>query len=153
MVPFIRRYLAIVSACGFATAVLIYVDSFRGTTMDSIFRWAIFLHIGVFLLLLPMYVIEYSATKRRTFFWKFTGGLPEWTVRSIQVLALFFIFHIPLFLVQSIDSHGWTVAMMPPSEYRSWKGSELRLFATGWIFSYFVLMMYCWLPRKHRGGT
>jgi hypothetical protein len=68
MVPFIRRFLAIVSACGFATAVMIYVDSFGGTTMDSIFRWAIFLHIGVFLLLLPMYVIEYSATKRRTFF-------------------------------------------------------------------------------------
>jgi len=59
---------ALVCFSGLATAILIYIGSFRGTTMDSIFRWAIFLHIGVFVLLLPMYAFEYSAIRSRTFF-------------------------------------------------------------------------------------
>ena len=132
--------------------------------MDSIFRWAIFLHIGVFVLLLPMYAFEYSAIRSRTFFWKsFTEGLPKWTVRSIQLFGLFFIFHFLFFLAQShaaapkikngeyvLDSHGQTVRVLSASEYRSLKGSELRLFATGWMFFYFVPMMYWWFPKRQQ---
>jgi hypothetical protein len=152
MALLIRRFLAIVSACGLAAAVLIYAGSIMGTTMDSIFRWAIFLHIGVFVLLLPMYSLEYSAIRSRTFFWKsFAEGQPKWTVRSIQLFGLFLTFHFLFFLAQSraaapkikdgecvLDSHGQTVRVLSASEYRSLKGSELRPFATGWMFFYFV---------------
>jgi hypothetical protein len=90
--------LAIVSACGLVTALFIYVGSFRGTTMDSTIWWAIFLHIGIFLLLLPMYALEYSAIKKQMFFWKvFAEDLPNWTVRSIQLFGGFFHFSLSIF--------------------------------------------------------
>src|SRR5579872_5720420 len=144
MVLVVRRLLAICSACGLTAGLLIYVRSFLGTTMDGIMGWAIFLHVGVFLLLVPMYALEYSAIRGGTFFWK---AFPKQAARAIQVLGLFCIFHFLFFLVQShasspkiengdyvLDDHGRTVRVISQSEYLSLKGSELRLFATGWMF-------------------
>lgn len=161
MILLIRRFLAVVSACGLAAAIIAYVGSFAGTTMDDMFRWAILLHIGVFVLLLPMYAVEYSSIKNSKFFWDgLWQGLPRWVVRSIQPLGLFFIVHFVLFLVQShaaspeikdgeyvLNNHGQIVKVLTRSEYLTLKGSELRIFATGWMFFYFVPTMYWWFPR------
>jgi hypothetical protein len=137
------------------------VASFMGATMDGIFRWAIWLHVGVFALLLPMYAVEHGAIKNRSFFWKgFVQGLPAWAVRAIKLLGLFFIVHFGLFLIQShaaapeikdgqyvLNNHGKIVKVLTQSEYQRLKGAELRLFATGWMFFYFVPTMYWWFPR------
>jgi hypothetical protein len=72
MILLIRRFLAVVSACGLAAAIIAYVGSFAGTMMEDMFRWAILLHIGVFVLLLPMYAVEYSSIKNSKFFWFWT---------------------------------------------------------------------------------
>ena len=59
-------------------------------------------HIGIFVLLLPMYVVNYSTLRQRTFLWKgFARGIPRWVVPSIKLLALFFAVHFVLFLTQS----------------------------------------------------
>ena len=41
MILLIRRFLAVVSACGLAAAIIAYVGSLAGTTKDAMFRWAI----------------------------------------------------------------------------------------------------------------
>jgi hypothetical protein len=38
--------------------------------------------------------------------------------------------------------------MLTKSEYLRLKAGELRLFATGWIFFYFVPTAYWWFPRQ-----
>jgi len=125
------------------------------------FRWAIALHVGVFALLLPMYAVEYRALNNRSFFWKaFAQGLPSWVVPAIKLLGLFFAVHFVLFLAQShaaapeikdgeyvLNNHGKIVKVLTESEYLRLKGAELRLFATGWMFFYFVPTMYWWFPR------
>jgi hypothetical protein len=132
--------------------------------MDGMFRWAIFLHVSIFALLVPMCAAEYSTFKNRRFSWKgFAQGKPKWVVPSIQLLGLFFALHFVLFLVQShaaspeiknglyvLSSHGKVVKLLSQSEYLSLKGAELRLFATGWIFFYFVLMAYWWFPSSRQ---
>jgi hypothetical protein len=65
-----------------------------------------------------------------------------------------------LFLVQShasapeiingqyvLDNHRQIVKVLTQPEYWTLKGAELRIFATGWIFFYFVLTMW-WFPRQ-----
>jgi hypothetical protein len=165
MILLLRRSLSILAACGLVAAVVVYVASFMGTTMDSLFKWAVFLHVGVFVLLLPMHAVEYSSIRNSKFFWDaFSKGLPKWTVRSIQLLGLFFAVHFVLFLVQShaaspeikngeyvLNNHGQIVRVLTESEYRWLKGSELRLFATGWMFFYFVPTMYWWFPKRTGG--
>jgi hypothetical protein len=164
MISTFRRFFAVLSACGLAASAIVYVASYLGATMDSLSRWAFVLHIGVFILLLPMYAVEYSSIKDRTFFWAgFAQGVPKWVVRSIKLLGLFFIFHFVWFLVQShaaspelknggfvLNNHGQIVKVLTQSEYLKLKGEELRLFATGWMFFYFVPTMYWWFPQRSR---
>ncbi len=157
----IRRLLAVISASGLTASVLIYIGGFQGTTMDSIAREAVVLHVGVFLVLLPIYLIEYASGKGQMLFWKaFSRGMPRWAIRGIRLFGVLFIFHFIFFLVQShaaspkikdgayvLDSHGQTVKVLSASEYRSLKGAELRLFASGWMFFYFTPVMYWWFSR------
>lgn len=161
MIQLVRKGLAILSVCGLFASIVIYTASYRGTTMDSVAKWAIVLHVGVFVLPLPMYAVEYSKVKQRTFFWKgFARGMPKWVVPGIKLLGLFFVVHFVLFLTQShasapeikdgqyvLNDHGRTVKTLTQSEYYTLKGAELRLFATGWMFFYFVPAAYWWFPR------
>jgi hypothetical protein len=164
MIQVVRRSLAIVSASGLFASIVIYIASYHGATMDSIARWAIVLHIGIFVLLLPMYVVNYSTLRQRAFLWKgFARGMPRWVVPSIKLLALFFAVHFALFLAQSqasapetkngkyvLNDHGKIVKTLTQAEFSKLKGAELRLFATGWMFFYFVPTAYWWFSRtKH----
>lgn len=162
MVSSLRRFLAFVSACGLLAALSAYVISFTGATMDAIFRWAMFLDIGVFALVLPMYAVEYSTIKRSRFLWDaIWRGVPKWGVRAIQIVGLIFAAHFVLFLVQShaaspeirdglyvLNNHGQIVKELTAAQYHWLKGSELRLFATGWMAFYFMLSLYWWFPRR-----
>jgi hypothetical protein len=193
MVLVIRRLLAFLAGCGLATSIAVYLESFRGTTFDSLIPLPFVLHLGVFVLVVPMVVIESSSfnfetppwiwfsggrpIKRgsfswkghaqgapvwgETFYWKqFSQGMPKWIVPAIKLLGLFFIFHFILFLVQShaaspqiedgqyvLNNHGQTEKALTQLEYFKLKAAELRMFAAGWIFFYFVPTMYWWFPR------
>ena len=162
MVSLVRRCLALVAASALAASLTVYALSFVGTSMDGMFRWAMLLHAGVFALVLPMYAVEYSAIKNSKYLWDtIWRGLPKWAVRAIQIGGLFFAAHFVLFLVQShaaspeiingeyvLNSHGHIVKELTESQYRWLKGSELRLFATGWLSFYLALALYWWFPRR-----
>jgi hypothetical protein len=161
VIPTIRRFLAVVSIFGLAASIVAYIASYFGSTMDSLWRWALLLHPGVFILVLPMFALEYSSIKNRVFFWTaFKQGRPTWTVQAITLTALFFLFHFVIFLIEShaaspeikdgdyvLNNHGHIVKVLTHAEYLALKGAELRLFATGWIFFYLVVTMYWWFPR------
>ncbi|MFY9909955.1 MAG: hypothetical protein WCF22_07060 [Candidatus Sulfotelmatobacter sp.] len=167
MILAIRRVLAVLAACGLVTSAFVYIGSYVGMTMDGLFRWAFVLHVGVFILLLPMFALEYSALNARTFFWKgFAEAMPKWVVPTIKLLGVFFTIHFLLFLIQShaaspqiksgeyvLDNHGQIVKVLTQREYLGLKGAELRLFATGWMFFYFVPAAYWWFPRNRERLT
>jgi len=56
---FVRKLLAVVSACGLAASTVVYLGSYVGLTMDSLAQRAFMLHVGVFLFLLPMFALEW----------------------------------------------------------------------------------------------
>jgi hypothetical protein len=98
------------------------------------------------------------------FFWKqFSQGMPKWVVPTIKLLGLFSLFHFILFLVQShvaspqikdgqyVLTRGQIVVVLTQSEFFRLKAAELRMFAAGWIFFYFVPTMYWWFPRNRQG--
>jgi len=162
MVSLLRRCLAIIAASALAASLIVYALSFVGTTMEEMFRWAMLLTVSVFALVLPMYAVEYSAIKNSKFFgdaiWR---GLPKWAVRAIQIVGLLFAAHFVPFLVQShaaspeiingeyvLSNHGQIVKELTESQYRWLKGSELRLFATGWLSFYLALALYWWFPKR-----
>jgi hypothetical protein len=167
MMPILRRILALISASGLAASLAIYVASYTVSTMDGLFRWAIILHVGVFFLLLSIYLPNYSALRRASLFWKeFGRGMPKWVVPTIKSLGAFFVIHFVIFLLQShaaapefkdgeyvLNDHGHIVKVLTHSEYLRLKGGELRLFATGWIFFYFVPTVYWWFRRPNNKAS
>ena len=87
--------------------------------------------------------------------------MPKWVVPAINVIRLFCMAHFVVFLVQSrmaspeiingqyvLNNHGQIVRVLTRYEYLRLKGAELRLFASGWMFFYFVPTMYWWFPRN-----
>ncbi|HEY6445780.1 MAG TPA: hypothetical protein VIY53_04915 [Acidobacteriaceae bacterium] len=161
MVSAATRFLAIASAFGLAASLVAYLASFFGVTLESSFKYAFVLHIGFFALLSPMFATERSGIRDRSFFWSgFAQGQPDWAVPTIKALGLFLAINFALFLIQShaaspeirdgqyvLNDHGAILRTITKLEYLRLKGSELRLFASGWMFFYFVPTAYWWFPR------
>jgi len=164
MVLIIRKFLAFLSACGIAASIHAYVDSFSGATMDNSLRWVIILGISAFMLHIPIYALEYPASKDRSFFWTgFARGMPSWVVPCIKLLWLIAVAHLVWFLVQSeaagpaikdgqyvLSNHGRIVKVLTQREYLMLKEAELRVFSTITISVYSLPMMYWWFPRSHQ---
>jgi len=145
-----------------AAAIVVYVTTFFRITMEQRFAWFEVLHVGVLALIGPMFFVESSALRARTFFWRdFGKTMPRWAVPGIKLLGALAIAHFVLFLVLTratspqlkngnyvLDSHGKTVRIISEPEYYRLKGWELRMFAAYWIFFYSVPALYWWFPRR-----
>jgi hypothetical protein len=154
--------LAVVSVLGLAASVSCYVGSFFGMALDRLPSWAVLLHLGTIVLILPVIALEYSGRSDRSSFWeRFADSMPGWTVPAVKLLAVFFFVHFVVFLVQShvaapairngqyvLESHGRLVKVITETEYLKLKAAELRLFATGWIFFYLISSTYWWFHAK-----
>ena len=161
MALLLRRAIAAIAACGLALSVGTYFASYFGASMDSLWHWALPLHLGIFALYLPVVVLERSSMKGNIFFWEgFKVGRPSWTRSAITAVALLFVLHFVFFLIVShaaapeikdgdyvLNNHGRIVKVLTYPQYLFLKGAELRIFATGWMFFYFTLVMYWWFPK------
>jgi hypothetical protein len=136
MIGFLRKTLAVIAGAGILASIVVYLLSFTGVTLYQQFRWFLFLHIGVFILLIPISLIERSAVRSGTFYWKgFASRMPHWAVPTIKVLGGLAIAHFLLFLAlthagspsvkngeYSLDDHGRTVRVLSKEEYLSLRG-------------------------------
>ena len=155
------------SVCGFTASVAVYLFSYGGLTLDGMGLWPFVFTFGVFLLYVPMCLIEYSALNQGAFFWQgFSEGKPSWVVPAIKCLGAFFVIHFLLFGVLSrfaspeilngryvLDDHGAVRKVLTQREYVSLKGDELRIFPTGWMAFYSVVAAYWRFPRRRSSGA
>jgi len=159
----VSKYLASLSGLALFTSVGVYFASFAGLTLDEMHFWPFVFHLGIFALMIPMCVIEYSSMAQRTFWKEFADGKPAWVGPTTKGLAIFYAAHFILFLVLThaaspeadtvtghfvLNDHGTIRKILTQHDYIRLKGDELRLFVTGWIFFYFVTTAYWWFPLK-----
>jgi hypothetical protein len=98
----LRRLLALLSACGFVASVVAYANSFSIMLMNTIFGWWIPLGLCAIGVLMPIYVVEYPASKARLFFWRdFARGMPSWVVLFSRLLLLVTLGHFVWFFMHS----------------------------------------------------
>lgn len=151
-----RKIMAIAAAPGLIAGIYIFIASFLGLTMDKLGVKAFLLHLGIFVLFIPLVLVDRWSKGGDQF-----RGKPRWVVRSVQTLFLLFIAVFLTFLVLShaaspeilngeyvLNSHGKVVGYISERDYRALKGWELRLFASGWTLFYYSLVMYWWFPRQ-----
>jgi len=151
-----RKVLAIVAAPGFLAGIYIFIASFFGLTIDKLGTRAVLLHVGIFALFIPLVTVERWSKGVDPF-----GGRPRWVVRSIKMLGLLCLVVFIVFLALShaaspeiingayvLNNHGKIVGYISERGYLFLKGWELRLFASGWMFFYYTIMMSWWFPRR-----
>jgi hypothetical protein len=151
-----RKAIAMSAALGSVVGICIFIASFFGLTMDKLGAKAFLLHLGIFALAIPLVFAKRWSKSVNPF-----RGKPGWVVRSIQILGLLFVASFLVFLALShaaspeilngeyvLNNHGKIVGHISERDYRFLKASELRLFASLWIFAYYSLMMHWWLPRQ-----
>ena len=151
-----RKVIAIAAAPGFVAGIYIFIASFFGLTMDKLGAKAFLLHLGIFALAIPLVIAERWSKSVNPF-----GGKPRWVVRSIQILGLLCVALFFVFLALShaaspeiingeyvLNNHGKIVGYISERDYLFLKGWELRLFASGWMFAYYSLIMHWWFPRR-----
>jgi hypothetical protein len=157
----IQRFLAVLGGFGLAASIVAYLGSFRGVTLDTFGPWTFVLHAGVFLLIMPMTVIEYASFRGKTPSWIwFSGGRPiergsfSWK-NYAEAAPLWedeffwkgFSRGMPKWVVPTIKVLGVFFAsqFVLLLVHRDWaKTAELRMFAALWIFFYFVTTAYWW---------
>jgi hypothetical protein len=147
--------MAALAAPGLIAGICIFVASFFGLTMDKLGPKAFLLHVGIFALFIPLVVIEQWTKGVDPF-----RGKPRWVLRSMQILFLFCVLVLCTFLVLSqaaspeivngeyvLRLHGGKIEHISERDYLFLKAWQLRLFASGWIVSYYATMMSWWFPR------
>ena len=151
-----RKVMALAAVSGLGAAICTFLASFFGLTMDKLGSKAILLHLGIFALAIPLVFVERWSTGANPF-----RGKPRWALRGMQSLFLLFVVVFFVFLTLShvaspdiingdyvLNSHAEIVGHISERDYRFLKGWELRLFASGWMFGYFAMMIYWWFPRR-----
>lgn len=163
MTPTIHRILAGLSACAIALSVFAYVASFFGTTVDEMLPWAVIPVLGFMVLFVPIYFLEYPASRRWS--WSFKGwarDMPNWVVRCFWLLQLIAIAHFAWSAAQNglgvpeivdgqyvLDSSGRILKVLTRTEYLKLRQGMERALATIMISLYFVPMMYWWFWQSH----
>jgi hypothetical protein len=157
----LRKLLACAAGFGLVASTCIFIWSFFGGTLDKLGIKVIWLTLGTCLLYAPLIAIEYRAIRAQNFFGaRFGIGKPKWIISVTKFLLLFFVINFGVFLIAGhtaspeikdgayvLSDHGQIIRTLTKTEYGRLKGGELRLFASGWILFYFVLISYWWFPR------
>ena len=113
-------------------------------------------------LYIPVYALEYPASRALSFSWKgFARGMPSWVAPCSWVLTLVVLAHFVWFIVQSgpgapaivdgqyvLDNHGRILKVLTQAEYLTLRGAAVRAFATLMISFYFAPMVYWWFRRN-----
>jgi hypothetical protein len=158
-----RGLLAFLSACGFAASILAFIATFSAVLVDTIFPWLVPLLLGWILLFIPMYTLEYPASRAPTFFWTFARGMPSWVAPCGTALSLIGVAHLVWFGVHSgwgvpaiqdgqyvLGSRGRILKVLTQAEYLTLRAAGLRACATVMMSFYFAPMMYWWFRRNDR---
>jgi hypothetical protein len=165
--PFVRSFLAFLSACGFVACEFVYIDSFFGATPGSSSQRIVLLVVGVCSLHLAIFAAEYPASMDRKFFSTWLArNAPGWAANCDKLFRWAFLAHLVWSFVQShfalptvedgqyvLNSHGRILKVLTQTEYLELKEGELRVVATLMISFYFSAMMYWWFRRNRNDGN
>jgi hypothetical protein len=113
-------------------------------------------------LFIPIYVLEYPASKAPFFFWKdFARDMPGWVAPCAMILPLVPLGHLVWFLWHSglgvpsiqdgqyvLSDRGHVLRLLTEGEYFALERAEARVFSAVMLSFYFVVTMYWWFKRN-----
>lgn len=157
------RLLSLLAFFGFGCSVVVHLSTFFGLDLTETFPAVWLLHLGIFLVFVPMVFSVRSLGRRPDFWQKFFAPMPAW-IQSIVICLFFYVlvnFVLFFFLMSGgspseingkyvLQTHGQMVRELTVQEYHQQKAYVLRGFSGHWMIFYLIPALYFWYPRSDR---
>lgn len=145
---------------GFALALLVHLASISGIDVHSEIPIVWALHVGVFIVFVPM-VFQLITSNSAVDRFMLLRGMPVWSIVVIAILIIYAFLNFFLAFsgaaegfpaVQNgafvLEQKGRLVRIISEAEYHSRQASVLRGFSGHWLIFYFVPFAHFVLRRK-----
>ena len=145
-----RRALSIFALIGFLTSLFVHLITFFGIDPSKHVPWVWVLHLGIFVVFIPMVFFQGMAS-RKDFWNKIFAALPRWAGYTIKAFFAYAIINFALFFFLSrggvpdvrdgkyvLHSHGQVIRELSENEYEWQKAYVVRGFSGHWMIFYLV---------------
>jgi hypothetical protein len=156
----LRRALSIFAITGFFSSLLVHLSTFWGIDPAKHVPWVWVLHLGIFVVFIPMIMGQGSAPKKE--FWNKTfAAIPRWASYTIKAFFAYAIINFALFFFLSeggvpdvrdgkyvLHNHGHVIRELSENEYEWQKAYVVRGFSGHWMIFYMVPAIVFWYRRE-----
>jgi len=144
----VRQAFAIFGFVGFFASLLVHLTTFFGIDLSRSVPWVWVLHMGIFVLFIPMLIVQ--GVKPKKDYWnKLLADMPRWAGYALK----FFFVYVPInfllfiFLARGgvpeerdgkyvLNNHGTITRELSEVEYEWQKAYVLRGFSGHWMIFY-----------------
>jgi hypothetical protein len=145
------KFFALISALGLGLSMVAHVSTFFGIDPEQPLPYIWFLHLGIFVVMVPAIVVQPGKREGRAVGWRDTMGNASAWLRWLTILlvANAFINWAAFWLVcgsggptqepngtYSLSSHGRIIRQITAAEYHRARGYEFRGFSSWWMLCY-----------------
>ena len=156
-----RRAFSIFALMCFFASLLVHLSTFFGIDPSKYVPWVWVLHVGIFVALAPMIVMQGMAPKKD--FWpKIYAAMPRWANHAINFFAVYAVINFALFFFLCrggvaderdgkyvLHNHGHIIRELSESEYEWQKAYVMRVLSGHWMVFYLLPALVFW----HRGPS
>lgn len=159
-----REGVKFVALIGLILSLLVHLLALIGANIVATFPLVWFLHLGIFLVIIPLIFFEQKSLKTQSKFALSKSMLPRSIEVSRKVLSVYLIvsFGVCIFLSDGgipdirdgkyiLHNHGKLIRELTQNEYKTFLMNEMRFFSTFWIFFYFesFVRLQFWKVEKY----
>ena len=154
-----RRALSIVALTGFFLSLFVHFITFFGIDPAKHVPWVWVLHLGIFVVFIPMLFVQ-GLTPRRDFWSKIFAVMPRWARYTIKAFFAYAIINFALFFFLSkggvpdvrdgkyvLHNHGQVIRELSEDEYELQKAYVVRGFSGHWMVFYLAPALVFWYRR------
>ncbi len=151
-----RRFFSIFALIGFFSSLFVHLSTFFGIDLSKHVPWVWVLHLGVFVIFIPMVFVQ-GLGSRKDFWRKIFAAIPRWARYTIKAFFAYALINFALFFFLSeggvpdvregkyvLHNHGQVIRELSENEYELQKAYVLRGFSGHWMVFYLVPAIVFW---------
>ena len=155
----LRRAISIFALTGFFASLLIHLTTFLGIDPAKHVPWVWGLHLGIFIVFIPMLLVQ-GLTPKKEFWNKFFALMPIWARYAIKAFFAYALINFALFFFLSkggvpevregkyvLHNHGDVIRELSEDEYELQKSYVVRGFSGHWMVFYLIPALYFWYRK------
>ena len=155
-----RRAFSIFALTDFFSSLFVHLSTFFGIDLSKHIPWVWVLHLGIFVVFIPMLFVQGLAPKKD--FWnKIFATIPRWARYTFKAFFAYALINFALFFFLSeggvpdvrdgkyvLHNHGQVIRELSENEYKLQKAYVLRGFSGHWMVFYLVPAIVFWYRGK-----